>query len=204
MREFKCTEEQFLKDVKDHVLHIAHDDGSYRHLRFRKPGTMHYSFDIIAWPGWLCYSGDMGCFVFERNPDMLSFFRDSGSGMIYINPEYWAEKLEAVDIVGGHKEFSKPRFEETLRDIVDDDGGDNDELSDEVEQLIADCGEDERECRQAVEDFEYNGKPYFHDFWEHDLTEFTYRYIWCCYALVWGIRKYDVLVGGGGGGGGKG
>jgi hypothetical protein len=31
----------------------------------------------------------------------------------------------------------------------------------------------------------------FSDFWEHDLTEYTYHYIWCCYAIAWGIAEYD-------------
>ena len=29
------------------------------------------TFDIVTWPGYLCYSGDMGCFVFTRLPDMF-------------------------------------------------------------------------------------------------------------------------------------
>jgi hypothetical protein len=31
----------------------------------------------------------------------------------------------------------------------------------------------------------------FSDFWEHDLTDFTNRYTWCCYALAWGVSQYD-------------
>lgn len=31
----------------------------------------------------------------------------------------------------------------------------------------------------------------FTDFWEMDCTEYIYHFIWCCYALAWGIQMYD-------------
>jgi hypothetical protein len=31
----------------------------------------------------------------------------------------------------------------------------------------------------------------FDDLFEHDFTEYTHSIIWCCYALAWGIEKYD-------------
>ena len=40
---------------------------------------------------------------------------------------------------------------------------------------------------------EYYGESRFEfrDFWEVDCTEFSHRFIWCCYALAWGIEQYD-------------
>jgi hypothetical protein len=34
----------------------------------------------------------------------------------------------------------------------------------------------------------------FTDAWEHDLTGYTYQFLWCLHALVWGIAKYDRAV----------
>ena len=41
----------FAEDVAEHELTVRRDDGLYRHLRFQKPGTWIYGFDLITWPG---------------------------------------------------------------------------------------------------------------------------------------------------------
>jgi hypothetical protein len=69
------TQEQFLKEVSTHQFTVLHESGLYRHLRFKRPGTGIMHFDIVTWPGYLAYSGDMGCFVFQRLDDMLEFFK---------------------------------------------------------------------------------------------------------------------------------
>jgi hypothetical protein len=79
-------------------------------------------FDIVTWPGSLCYTGDMGDFLFQRTADMIAFMR--GACMSY---SYAAEKCVAHD--GRLKEFSEARFEEILRD----------RLAEATEGLDADC-----------------------------------------------------------------
>ncbi len=74
-RRSQCDEARFLKDVANHEMQIIRDDGVQRHLRFKKPGTMCYHFDLITWGGHLCYTGDMGTYVFTRVHDMFDFFR---------------------------------------------------------------------------------------------------------------------------------
>ncbi len=32
------------------------------------------------------------------------------------------------------------------------------------------------------------------DFYENNFMEYTPRFVWACYAIQWGIRKYDVEV----------
>jgi hypothetical protein len=95
MNEYLPDAEAFLKHVRDHAMTIVREDGVYRHLRFRKPGTSCMGFDIITWPGYLCFCGDMGTYVFQRLQDMLQFFRtkrrDDGSWSI--DHRYWAEKV---------------------------------------------------------------------------------------------------------------
>jgi hypothetical protein len=32
---------------------------------------------------------------------------------------------------------------------------------------------------------------FFADFHEKEITEFTIRYVWACYAIQWGIAEYN-------------
>jgi len=43
--------------------------------------------------------------------------------------------------------------------------------------------------RAGVE-FEHDGFR-FEDFWEIDCHDYTYSFVWCCYAIAWGIQVYD-------------
>lgn len=99
------TEESFLKDVAGHQMTVVSENGVHRHVRFKKPSTGNMHFDLITWPGYLAYSGDM-----------------------------------------------------------------------------------------AAQEFESSDGFRFTDFWEVDSTEYTFRFIWCCYALAWGIRQYDAAT----------
>ena len=31
----------------------------------------------------------------------------------------------------------------------------------------------------------------FDDFFDGSMTRFSFRFLWCCYALAWGINTYD-------------
>lgn len=57
------TELSFLHDVREHRLIVLNDDKLNRHIRFSRPGTRCMQFDLITWPGYLCYTGDMGTYV---------------------------------------------------------------------------------------------------------------------------------------------
>ena len=41
------SEDRFLNDIRDHSLTVIKDDGVHRHLRFRRPASNTYWFDII-------------------------------------------------------------------------------------------------------------------------------------------------------------
>lgn len=64
------VKDRFLRDIQEHELTVIRDDGVYRHLRFQKPGTSVMYFDLITWPGHLCFTGDMGSYLFSRVRDM--------------------------------------------------------------------------------------------------------------------------------------
>lgn len=207
------TESSFLKDVASHKLEIVKDDGLYRHLEFYAPGTRNMSFELITWPGYLCYTGDMGSYVFCRSRDMFEFFRTdrdyaTRKGLqLTINPRYWAEKLEAQDKTDGVTEFSEERFNRAvLGDLVTWIREYANETSKEERRLLWDAvvsdviraaGDDggyRKRC--AAHDFSHFvnaqvGGFYFQDFVEHTVTNYTFRYQWCCYAIAWGVMQYD-------------
>lgn len=209
------TEERFLKDVAEHEMLVLHEHGVYRHLRFKRPGTGCMHFDLITYPGYLVYSGDMGCFVFSRLEDMFVFFRTDRSVLngrrLAINLGYWSEKLQAVDggrnHVEGVKEFDEEKFTRcVMEDLVGWIRHHREECTkeerralweavlDEVIGADSDSGGYRKQC--AVHDFSHRvnadyGDFYFQDFFEHNVTEYTFRFVWCCYAIAWGVLKYD-------------
>ena len=124
MDSIKDAEECFLRCVPKHRLTIIKDDGVYRHLRFKQPGRTAYYFDIITWPGCLCIEGDCGSYTFKRLHDMFEFFRRepgdyARNKTLSINPDYWAQKLEAQSCngrsPGNVRRWSPKRFEEVAK-----------------------------------------------------------------------------------------
>lgn len=217
-RDHILTEAEFLRDVATHQLTVLRDDGVYRHIRLKQPGSSCMYFDLITWPGSLCYHGDMGTYVFSRLTDMFEFFRTDRESpylkrdgkTLAINPQYWSEKLNAVDgsrHSGSATEFSEVKFRRFVREYLADwwrghrDGvtaDDRRQMREEVEEEILSRLGDDRDgqsAQQATYDFTYRieGKrPFqFVDFWERDFTDYTRSFMWCCYALAWGIQKYD-------------
>jgi len=199
----ECTEERFLKDVSGHVMTILDEDGVHRRIRFSKPDSSDMRFDIITWPGYLCFCGDMGTFVFQRLEDMFAFFRTGGNdpGKLFINTSYWGEKCVAVDSVDGIREYSPDSFRDVVKEWLGEQLEDEEdealkrELSEAVEgDLLSHADDGEAEVRRLVDDFCFNwfGRTFeLSDFWETTLTVKTHRFLWCCYALAWGIQKYD-------------
>jgi len=97
----------FVRDFADNKLTILHEDGLYRHLRFQRPGSSLYWFDLVTWPGALTITGDVEAFTFKRETDMIAFFRGQR-----VNPQYWAEKI--VDGRGRAKTFSEDLVKRTI------------------------------------------------------------------------------------------
>jgi len=186
----RLTEATFLREVANHQMTIQRDDGLYRNIRFKQPGTGNLYFDITTWPGYLCFSGDAGCFVFSRIDDMFEFFRRGDiSGALTINPCYWSEKLQAVDRCSGVERYSEAKFREVIANILDECEA-SVELREAVEDEVLTYADDEHEGVRAAYNFKH-GKFQFEDIWEYDFKEYTWRFLWCCYAVAWAVRQYD-------------
>lgn len=201
----ECNEERFLKDVAGHKMQILQDAGVYRHVRFKQPDTSAMYFDLITWPGYLCYTGDMGTYVVTRIHDMFEFFCKDKENCehIKINPGYWSEKVEGVDRWSPIKEFSHQKFSRVvMQDLVywirnnahQTTKEERRELWDRVVDEIINA---EGQQRQEIAVYEFNhcvnkevGYFSFDDFFEHSVDEYSLRFLWCCYAIAWGIQKY--------------
>lgn len=222
MKEYACPKDQFLRDVGEHCMTVLRDDGIERHLRFRKPGTGCYGFDLLTFPGHLLITGDCGSYLFRRLEDMFEFFRTDRkpADELHINPQYWSEKLLATDCSGSRggaaKEFSKEKFEasikrwfdehfeEEIREDVNPDEETSshnsasialrkarrDETWSEIVSSVLRCSDNEHEALGAAMDFEHLGFR-FQDFYEVDNRDYTFHFIWCAYAIAWGIKRYD-------------
>lgn len=188
--------ERFAADTTNHQMTVLRDDGLYRHLRFKAPGTGFYWFDLVTWPGRLAFTGDMDGYVFARVTDMFEFFRTPGG--FSINPDYWSEKVD-----GGRarcKAFSEDRFRKLVTEYADDDAeGDWPGLQAAVQAEILDDPDGEASyedgARQMLNRFSYspNGvrEFQFESAWEWDLSDYTWSFLWACQAIVWGIAQYD-------------
>jgi len=199
--------EEFLKDVEEHEIDVIKDDGFYRHIRFKHPLSWNYWFDLLTWEGNLCITGDIGAHVFSRVDDMFKFFR---SETLEINDGYSAEKLLASCVRSGVKKFCFEAFRDRVKDYYDSFAEDNEDelgslemqkLWEEISESVLDEGEQgEFFAYHAVQEFEWtfhkDGVKLTFDFQDFFLdggnTEaYTHHYIWCLYAIVWGINKYD-------------
>lgn len=186
---YKLDLEQFLKEVATHEVKIIQDNGMFRYIKFGKPNSNDMHFNLTTWPGFLAYTGDMGSYIFSRVPDMFEFFRDA-SGKYQVNPFYWSEKIMATDKYDSHEKFSWDKFKENLLAACETDVQ-KIWIKDEVKLI----DQDEYGAVEFIRNFDNDNDVDLDlsDFWEYDNEEYSQRYIWCCYALVWGIQQYDKL-----------
>ncbi|MFS0885315.1 hypothetical protein [Aeromicrobium sp. 179-A 4D2 NHS] len=192
----------FLGDVANHQMTVLRDDGVYRHLRFAVPGenAWHQWFELVTWPGHLVISGDMGSYgPFARHgtTDMFTFFESASAN---INPSYWAEKLGRSH--GDVKEYSPELARKVVLAYWADEA---DEFEDEdrrwisarLDDLLAyHCDFDAHEMYSALENFKVAGFS-FSDVHELDFDEYTFHFLWCCFAIRFGINQYRNLTEGG-------
>lgn len=194
--------EHFKHNVANHEMEILLDDGLHRHLLFKKPDTTDQHFRIVTWPGYLTICGDMGTFTFYRNANMFHFFLGSGGG---ISPSYWEEKLQAGAGSEGARaiaqEWDSDAFKENIKDCWEEwlraetlpDSDKTDEVKEYLRDHLLSCS-DEFEAVAAVREFDCEEAPnMLDDLWEVSDSRHRYHYLWCCYAIVWGIQQYNAF-----------
>lgn len=186
--------ERFKKAVAEHQMTILGDAGVARQIKFARPESSVYHFYITTWPGHLAISGDAGSYVFARLHDMFNFFRGED-----INPQYWAEKLQAVDRHSGYQEFSEEAFHEAVKSDFEQWDFESDEERSRAWDALQGSDLSEDSNPETVENAVQSAMAYicpvtkndFGDFWDHHLTDYTFRFLWCCHAIRWAVAQYD-------------
>jgi hypothetical protein len=198
--------ERFALETAKHEMTILHDDGLYRHVKFMDPKNSGYWYELITAPNSLTFRGDGESFVFHRERDMFGFFRSNPDRLtMRISPDYWSEKLTSNR--GCAKAYSEDVFKQYVNDILSKAEGRWPGVTDAwanhagADNLDYDLGYEEP-ARQALDDFYYrpagqlDGKPFrFADTWEADFKDFDWWFLWSCFAIVDGIRRYDEAKG---------
>ena len=192
----------FEKDIANHELKIIVDSGVNRILEFRnKSGSSNQFFIVMQAKGRICFTGDMGEFVFtNHNDDMLAWFHGN------MSLSYIAEKCRT----GGTKKYCEDTALESIKnevghfcaDYIDDyieynEKYQSDEFS--VEDVIEIWNEEL--CNEVVSEIDFENEWTLHDsasdvsitinhnLFEIDISEgihseaYTNRFKWCVAAM---------------------
>lgn len=189
--------ERFIKDVAEHEMTVIKDDGLYRHLRFAKPGTGMYAFEIVTWPGYIAITGDMRSMTMSRVEDMVSFV-GSNSDDLRIDFRYWDEKVvsnEGKSLVWSSdvlREYLEKALESHCEYHEEHIGGPKAEewwksLEDDILSVSEEFGKEHDQMRAL---FEYSGPVNLGDSWEWNPRVWDYSFLWRCFALRWGANMY--------------
>ena len=201
-----CSIKQaFDNDIAKHTMTILRDTDGGRHLQFSYNGGSNNAFDLITYKNGLMIRGDMGCYVFEHYAvvDMFKFFNQANGN---IKPQYWGQKLQASDEGNGFKKFSWDKFkiavletmESWIEGLTDEDEHAVDiaelthDLREYVDLELSICDGDEHESIVMIRKFDYKGFEFTDFFDSKETDEYSYHYIWCLHAIVWGIQQYHL------------
>ncbi|HEX5772226.1 MAG TPA: hypothetical protein VFY11_14800 [Nocardioidaceae bacterium] len=182
------TAKMFAVNTAGHQLTILHDDGLYRHVRFGRPDTGLYRYELVTWPGHLAVGGDIDSYTFARVDDMFTFFRGQR-----INPSYWAEKVQ--DGRERTREYSESMFKVRVMDELKHMPVPNltDELREARAELLERMADGDAHhpegARELLNDAERAGL--FSDTWEWSLQDWDYHFVYCLHAIVATIKAYD-------------
>lgn len=181
---------RFANDIAEHEMTVLHDEGLYRHVMFKIPRTTMYRFDLITWSGHLSIAGDMGSCTFRRLEDMFTFFNEPR-----VNLGYWAEKV----IAGEVRAYSEDVFREWVAEEMKR-GQESkpdlywDLITRDVESDVLGEGGYQESAVNAVHYWnEVYGRETGFKFYTDeglDFTDYTYRFMWQCHAIRWGVWKY--------------
>lgn len=195
--------DRFKRETAQHEMTVVHDDGLYRHLKFRRSywrppllkqqRSSFYWFDLITVPGALIFQGDGDTFAFRRDEDMFAFFRMSAwNGRP--NVTYWAEKVTTDR--DALKRYDGELFVRVMREhyveLIRDRG-----VPPGTSKALLSFAEDydlsyEVNAHTFLNEFEYDGFQ-FEDTWElyERFRDYDRWFLWALHAIVWGIAQYD-------------
>jgi hypothetical protein len=201
---------RFLGTTPEHRMTIHKDDGLYRHIHVGKPGSSNRHFNITTVPGYLFFTGDMGCYTFTRERDMFGFFNSVSwdRETPIINYRYWAEKCHAIDRYGELTRFDDDDFRRTLIQVWREYHRKSDLIHDLTKHERSDLhyafwyevlgeltSDDERGNLELVVNWQhYIRGEYispFEEFYEYGpFKTHTETFRWVCWAIARTVRDY--------------
>lgn len=169
----------FKKHTAEHEMTVELNEGVHRCLYFGKPGAGAFHFRIITFPGGLTFTGDMETYTFCRLRDMFQFFRGDK-----INPHYWSEKLQRPS---QYREFDAEFAQSIVREWFEE--------GEEIPGLSAEEFKERVESIDRIEEVrDLADEVGYADWWDHNYEEYTFHFIWCCFAIQWAIQRYDAGI----------
>lgn len=187
---------EFEADVSEHQMTIENDNDVFRSILFSRQESRASYFRIITWPNHLAISGDMGDYSFCRTHDMFNFFNQKVGN---INPSYWSEKITSDSTFSPHKKFAWGNFEASLLEELQlqNEELDANELRQKLKEVLLFVEPDEHGAISLIRG--WDGICELHDVeLELDpsssnlrMESFSYHFIWCLHAIVWGIDQYN-------------
>lgn len=175
----------FLAAYKTSKISILHDHGLYRHVRIS--GAAYYCFELVTWPGSLAVNCEGDRFSFLRTEDMFEFFRCGGDASeLRPNFSYWAEKLSDPRSKTV-REFNYHAFTRDVENVMASIASVARvaEIRSDLEHETYEC--DEHSCREFLSRYSEMEHLVIDGKWE----DWTFRYAYACFAIVFGIREYD-------------
>jgi hypothetical protein len=179
--------------TREHQMHILHDEGLYRHLKFEHPSrTDIWRFHIVTWPGHLTITGDLESYTFCAAEDMLDFFTQGIDPTTGINASYWAEKVRAESTQSPVKEYCPDLFER----IVETEYAKIPEICNHDERTLEDWASIKEDmlgqAQWSEEDARRVGREYPELFPNQDvnLVYYSWHYLLSCHAVAWAAKQY--------------
>jgi hypothetical protein len=199
----KDAADRFPRETAGFVMTVLHEQDTYRHLRFARPGGSEYWFDLITAPHTLIIKGDCESFVFSLHPtvDLFDVFRRTVQPDV-INPGYWSQKLTSEQSAA--HDFSKELFDERISEELAkaEKGwpGVTEAWTEHVSEWSEYDTEDEGGAQRAVSDFWYvpdgSSCPFEFDAWDdwYLLRDYAWWFLFACHGIRWGIAQYDAAT----------
>lgn len=166
--------------LSKHQIITKKIDGLYRQWWCGCPDSGCDWFYIVTWPGYMCYCGDMGDYVFQRVDDMVLFMRRSAMSF-----DYAAEKCIAHG--SPIRKYCYEVFEDLLNDeekLLEEEYEPEDQQGrrDKIADLRAQINEEshEHEAYMAISD---SGLWDGCDF--PSCEAFDFHFLWCLHAIDW-------------------
>ena len=137
--------------------------------------------------------GDIGAYVFSQTEDMLAFFSNDD---LSIDPVYWTQILQATSKTEGHERFTEEAFEKAIERVFStwefESQAERDQAWQRVQTAML-CATTEEQAWENLTAFKSKSGYPFQKFGRLNFRAFTPHYIWCLFAIVWGIQQYQAL-----------